>query len=138
MSRQSLVRKEEVFKEHVGHHSESVAVLSIIHSFQRLFPITGAPACIPSPLPACFLILQVPQPLPAPSPPSLSAHLDLNALSHYKPNITSHLLISHQHLLYQVIFLSIVPAPSKAHNHPAIFWLTLAPGALPNITQHHV
>lgn len=53
----------------------------------------GAPACIPSTLPACFLIFQVPQSLPAPSPPLPSAHLDLNALSHYKPNITSHLLI---------------------------------------------
>lgn len=28
-----------------------------------------------------------------PLPPLPSAHLDLNALSHYKPNITSHLLI---------------------------------------------
>lgn len=94
MSRQSLVRKEKVFKEHVEHHSECAAVLSIIHLLlQRTFPIMGAPACIPSTLSTCFLILQVPQPLPAPSPPPPSAHLDLNALSHYKPNITSHLLI---------------------------------------------
>lgn len=31
MSRQSLVRKEKVFKEHVERNSKRVAVLSIIH-----------------------------------------------------------------------------------------------------------
>lgn len=31
MSRQSLVRKEKVFREHMEHNSETVAVLSIIH-----------------------------------------------------------------------------------------------------------
>ena len=93
MSRQSLVRKEKVFKEHRKRDSESVAVLSISIYYKGTFPIVGSPPCIRSILPTCFLFLQVPQPLHAPSPPLPSVHLGLNAFSHSKPNITSHLLI---------------------------------------------
>lgn len=72
--------------------------------------------------------------LPSPSlSPSWSECLVTLQTKHHQPPADSH-----QHLLYQVIFSSIVPDPSKSHNHPAIFWLILAPGALPNITQHQV
>lgn len=107
MSRQSLVRKENVFREHMEHNSETVAVLSIIHLLYRTFPIVGAPACIPSTLPACFLFLQVPQPLPAPSPrlsPSWSECLVTLQTKHHQPPADSH-----QHLLYWVIFFLHCP-----------------------------
>lgn len=73
-----------------------------------------------------------------PLPPPASAHLDLNALSHYKPNITSHLLIVTSIYFTESVFFSIVPPPSQFHSHPAIFWLILARDALPDITQHQV
>lgn len=65
--------------------------------------------------------------------PSWSECLVTLQTKHHQPPADSH-----QHLLHQVIFFSIVPAPPKSHNHPAIFWLILAPDALPDITQHQV
>lgn len=92
MSRQRPVRKEKVCKDHMEHNSESVAVLSNVHLTWRNIFHEGAPICIQSTLPTCFLFLQVPRPL-RPLSSHLLAHLALNAFSQSKPNITSHLPI---------------------------------------------
>lgn len=101
MSRQRPVRKEKVCKDHMEHNSESVAVLSNVHLTWRNIFHVGAPICIQSTLPTCFLFLQVPRPL-RPLSSHLLAHLALNAFSqskHHQPPADSH-----QHLLFWVTF----------------------------------
>lgn len=103
MLRQSPVRKEKVFKDHVEHDSKSVAVLSIVHPTWRNIFHVGSPVCIQSTLPTCFPFLQVPQPLRArslpSSSPSCSECLFTIQTKHHQPPADSH-----QHLLFWVTF----------------------------------
>lgn len=98
------------------------------------------PALSP-PFPACFLFLQVPQPLPhslssLPLGPSWSERLLTIQTKRHQPPADRH-----QHLLFLVTFSPFIknmicPSSSQSPHRLAIFWLTFALNPLPDLTQH--
>lgn len=137
--RESPVRKEEVVKEHMEHHSECGHPQHPTPSIKESSLWEFRPAFGP-PFPVCFLSPKclnllhtcIP-PTPALSPPWPPS----------KPNITSHLLmitsIYFSELLFpQSLRTGLCPSSPTCLNRPATFWLSFALDTLPDTMLHQV